>query len=69
MEGLWYAVLCSCTYQYAHGDIQDRTLTASMMEGTAPSSRATPHKILFFPESAYIRRAVNTGVYCQRVWL
>lgn len=33
------------------------------------STRATPPRILFFLESAYTRRVVNTGVSHQWVWL
>lgn len=40
-----------------------------MRKGTMLSTRATPPRILFFLESAYIRRVVNTGVSCQQVWL
>lgn len=56
-------VLCeSHNHQHAHGENRDRGLTALMTNGAMLSTSAIPLRILFFRESAYIRRVVNAGV-------
>lgn len=60
-------MLCRCISEQALGHIHDRGRTALMTKGAMLSTRATPLRILFLFESAYIRKVVNTGTYCQWV--
>lgn len=63
LASCWYAVLCGiCTRQHAHDSNRGRGLTALTMNGAMLSTSAIPLRILFFRESAYIRRVVNAGV-------
>lgn len=59
-------MLCGCIHQRVQDYMRHcRGLTALMRKGAMLTTSATPPRILFLRESAYIRRVVNTGMSGQ----